>query len=144
MQPIRFTIPGKPVGKARPRLGRYGTYTPEKTRAYETLVKWNFKLATKFKNFKPMEGAVKVTITAIFAVPKSYSKKKREEALFNLEYTHKPDIDNISKIILDALNGLAWLDDSQVSSLSVCKNFGEKDQVIIELEEIKQWEYQEG
>ena len=72
---MKFEIIGKPIGKGRPRLGKYGTYTPTKTANYETLVKWTF--ANEFKDFKPIEGAVKAKITAVFTVPKSYSKKKR-------------------------------------------------------------------
>lgn len=131
---MKFEIIGKPIGKGRPRLGKYGTYTPTKTANYETLVKWTF--ANEFKNFKPIEGAVKAKITAVFTVPKSYSKKKRAEALTRIDYTHKPDFDNIAKIILDSLNGLAYIDDSQVSCLLVFKNYGEQEKVIVELEKI--------
>jgi Holliday junction resolvase RusA-like endonuclease len=131
---MKFEIIGKPIGKGRPRLGKYGTYTPTKTANYETLVKWTF--ANEFKNFKPIEGAVKAKITAVFTVPKSYSKKKRAEALTRIDYTHKPDCDNIAKIILDSLNGLAYIDDSQVSCLLVFKNYGEQEKVIVELEKI--------
>lgn len=131
---MKFEILGKPIGKGRPRLGKYGTYTPEKTANYETLVKWTF--ANEFKNFKPMERAVKAKITAIFAVPKSYSKKRRQELLNTVNYTKKPDVDNIAKIILDSLNGLAYQDDSQVSCLLVMKGYGEQEKVIVELEEV--------
>ena len=131
---MKFEIIGKPIGKGRPRLGKYGTYTPTKTANYETLVKWTF--ANEFKNFKPIEGAVKAKITAVFTVPKSYSKKKRAEALTRIDYTHKPYCDNIAKIILDSLNGLAYIDDSQVSCLLVFKNYGEQEKVIVELEKI--------
>lgn len=131
---VKFEILGKPTGKGRPRLGKYGTYTPANTANYETLVKWTF--VNEFKNFKPFEGAVKAKITAIFAVPKSYSKKKRAEALTKVDYTHKPDADNIAKIVLDSLNGLAYKDDSQVSALLVFKDYGEQEKVIVELEEI--------
>ena len=131
---MRFEILGKPIGKGRPRLGKYGTYTPEKTANYETLVKWTF--ANEFKDFKPMERAVKAKITAIFAVPKSYSKKQRQELLNTVNYTKKPDVDNIAKIILDSLNGLAYQDDSQVSCLLVMKGYGEQEKVIVELEEV--------
>lgn len=131
---MKFEIIGKPIGKGRPRLGKYGTYTPTKTANYETLVKWTF--ANEFKDFKPIEGAVKAKITAVFTVPKSYSKKKRAEALTKIDYTHKPDCDNIAKIILDSLNGLAYIDDSQVSCLLVFKNYGEQEKVIVELEKI--------
>ena len=131
---MKFEIIGKPIGKGRPRLGKYRTYTPTKTANYDTLVKWTF--ANEFKNFKPIEGAVKAKITAVFTVPKSYSKKKRAEALTKIDYTHKPDCDNIAKIILDSLNGLAYIDDSQVSCLLVFKNYGEQEKVIVELEKI--------
>lgn len=134
MYSIQLVIPGKPTGKGRPRLGKYKTYTPAKTVNYETLVKLTF--IDKYKNFKPFEGAVKAKITAVFSIPKSFSKKKKEEALLKRYYTHKPDADNITKIILDSLNGLAYKDDSQVAALEVYKMYGEQEKVIVELEEI--------
>lgn len=131
---MKFEILGKPIGKGRPRLGKYGTYTPIKTANYETLVKLAFM--DNFKSFKPMEGAVKAKITAVFTPPKSLSKKKQEELLYKINYTKKPDVDNIAKIILDSLNGLAYKDDSQVSALLIFKDYGEQEKVIVELEEI--------
>ena len=136
-----FEILGKPQGKARPRIGKFGAYTPQKTVLYEKTVKDTFK--KQFPNFEPITGEIKVKIEAVFEVPKSYSKKKRE-GLLPIEgvehsgagYTHKPDVDNISKIILDSLNGLAYKDDSQVTCLLVFKEYGYENKVIVELEEI--------
>lgn len=131
---ISFEIPGKPGSKGRPRLGKYGTYTPEKTKSYETLVKYIF--INEFKGFKPFTGYIEANITAIFEIPKSYSKKKTKELLEgHNNYDHKPDTDNIAKIILDSLNGLAYKDDSQVTILHVNKEYGEQAKVIVELKE---------
>ena len=55
----------------------------------------------------------------------------------NVDYTKKPDADNIAKIILDSLNGLAYKDDSQVSALMVLKDYGTENKIIVELEEVK-------
>ena len=130
---IIFEILGKPIGKQRPRLSRYGTYTPTKTKNYEELVRYNFK--NKYKNFTPLEGALEATIYAIFEVPKSYSKKKKAELLAKtFTYTHKPDTDNIAKIILDSLNGVAYKDDSQIVQLKVCKLYGEQEKVVVGLD----------
>lgn len=134
---ISFEIPGKPGSKARPRISRYTkqAYTPQKTLNYENLVKYIF--ITEHKDFKPFENSVKAKITAIFEVPKSYSKKKRTELLnWNYGYPHKPDTDNIAKIVLDSLNGLAYKDDAQITKLEVEKSYGEQAKVIVELEEI--------
>lgn len=136
-----LVIPGKPQGKARPRIGKFGAYTPQKTVLYENTVKNTFK--KQFPKFEPITGEIKVKITALFEVPKSYSKKKRE-GLLPIEgiehsgagYPHKPDADNISKIILDSLNGLAYVDDAQVTCLLVFKEYGYEDKVIVEIEEI--------
>lgn len=131
---ISFEVKGKPIGKGRPRLGKYGTYTPEKTKSYEALVKYIF--INEFKNFKPFTGYIEANITAIFEVPKSYSKKKTKELLDgHNNYDNKPDLDNIAKIILDSLNGLAYKDDSQVTILHVNKEYGEQAKVIVELKE---------
>jgi Holliday junction resolvase RusA-like endonuclease len=136
-----FEILGKPQGKARPRIGKFGAYTPQKTVLYENTVKNTFK--KQFPNFEPFTGEIKVCINAVFEVPKSYTKKKREQLLpiegitnNGAGYTNKPDVDNISKIILDSLNGLAYVDDSQVTCLLVFKEYGYENKVVVELQEI--------
>ena len=133
---IRFEVLGKPVAKARPRLSKYGnTYTPQKTVNYENLVKYTFQ--SEFPQHKPYEGIIEANITAIFEVPKSYSKKKTNDLLNNNNnYDHKPDCDNLAKIILDSLNGIAYRDDAQVTILHVNKEYGEQSKVIVELKEI--------
>ena len=133
---IEFTIPGEPVGKARPRVAQGHAYTPQKTRDYEERVRWCWKAIAK--GAPPLEGPVSVTIDALHRVPKSASK-----ALLQSIYAgqvvpmKKPDPDNVAKIILDALNGLAYLDDKQVIRLSVNKAYDlfEAGCVIVRVEE---------
>ena len=69
MTSIQFTVPGVPVGKGRPRVTRYGTYTPEKTRAYEEKVRlcWQTQSGKSFPAGIPLLAH----ITAWFSVPKS-------------------------------------------------------------------------
>lgn len=132
-----FEILEKPMGKERPRINRYtrAIYTPTKTSSFEEKVKWAFKgkynIETELST-KPF----KAKIIAVFRPPEKISKKKRAELLFGVNYTKKPDADNIAKIVLDSLNGLVYKDDSQVTLLSVFKYYGEEDKVVVELEEI--------
>jgi Holliday junction resolvase RusA-like endonuclease len=130
---ISFEILGKPLGKARPRVNTYTgvTYTPTKTVNYENFVKLCF--IQKYRNFTPLETALKIKITAFFEVPTSYSKKKKRE-LIGQPCTKKPDIDNVVKIILDSLNKLAYKDDNQIAKLEIEKLYGEQAKVIVELE----------
>lgn len=132
---IEFEILGKPMGKQRPRLGKFGTYTPDKTINYENLVKLTFM--NKYKNFTPIEKPIKATIKAYFTIPQSYSQKKKRELLMQTSYTHKPDSDNIAKIILDSLNKIAYIDDAQISKLIITKEYAEQDKVIVEIEELE-------
>ncbi|MEX5590971.1 RusA family crossover junction endodeoxyribonuclease, partial [Pseudomonas urmiensis] len=63
-------------------------------------------------------------------IPSSTSKKNRIGMLNGDIYpTKKPDADNIAKAVTDALNGLAYKDDSQIVILSVYKQYGETPQV---------------
>lgn len=133
-----FEIKEKAIGKQRPRYSSITgkMYTPTKTSTFEGKVKWAFKskynVATELST-KPF----KAKITAIFEPAKSLSKKKKEELLYKVDYTKKPDADNIAKIILDSLNGLAYKDDSQVSALLVLKDYGKENKILVELEEIE-------
>lgn len=134
---IRFTVPGEPTGKGRPRVvkknGFTRTYTPDKTVSYENLVKW---VVTSADNFKPITGEIEASIKAMYKIPKSMSKKDRklvDEG--KLHPTKKPDLDNVAKIILDSLNGIAYSDDSQVVRLTVEKHYSDEPRVEVVLRE---------
>lgn len=109
-------------------------YTPTATQKFEQKVKNAFleKYTLKELSDKP----IKAVIIAEFEPPKSISKKKRLELIEEvISYTKKPDIDNIAKIILDGLNGVAYKDDNQVAELRVYKRYGYENKIVVKLEE---------
>ena len=122
-----FTIPGEPTGKARPRVMKWGAYTPEKTVLYENLVKTAY-------NGRMMEGALCMEIKAKYQIPVSASKKK-QEAMRNMQMfpTKKPDCDNVIKIIADALNKIAYNDDSQIVIAKIEKMYADTPSVEVTL-----------
>lgn len=131
-----FEVIGDIKGKARPRVNTYTckAYTPTNTKDYELLVKQYFKI--KYPRFVPLENRIAVKIIATFKVPKTTTKKDREQIEKGLiSPTKKPDIDNIVKIILDALNQMAFKDDTQITKLEVEKVYGEEEKVYVAIEE---------
>lgn len=132
---IIFTIPGRPQGKARPRFTRTGhAYTPKATHDYEETIREAF-IAT---GEEMLDCPVHMLITATFAPPKSVSKTVREKMLKGeILPTIKSDADNIAKVVMDALNGLAYEDDKQVTSLSVFKTYGLDEGITIIIKEDK-------
>ena len=134
---MKFVIEGRPQGKARARtfynsrLGKMQSITPEQTRSYEDLIRWSYKAAGGTYLGK---GQFTVAIRAIYEVPVSYPKKKREAAARGeIKPCVKPDVDNITKSILDALNGVAYYDDSGVIELKVSKEYGDSARVEVEI-----------
>lgn len=131
-----FEVPGKVVGKGRPRLNTYTgvVYTPVKTKDYETLVEEYFLL--KYPRFKILEGRIKVSIVAYFVIPKSTKKSDIDKMLENsISPTKKPDIDNIVKVVLDSMNKFAFKDDNQITKLEVEKKYGIEEKIYIKIEE---------
>ncbi len=131
-----FEVIGDIKGKARPRVNTYTcqVYTPNTTKDYEELVKQYFKV--KYPRYVPLENRVSVKIVAYFKIPKTTSKKDKELIEKGLiSPTKKPDIDNIVKIILDALNKMAFKDDNQITKLEVEKIYGEEEKIFIKIEE---------
>lgn len=136
MRKIRFIIPGKPKGKERPRLTKYGgIYTPKQTQKYQELVGIMYRSAGGREI--DAKVPVRVHITAIYQIPSSTNKAMRElmhEA--KLLPVGKPDIDNVVKIVLDGLNKVAWHDDAQVVSVLAEKEYGDEQCVIVTIEEL--------
>lgn len=136
MQKYEFEMIGEIMGKARPRMNtRTGrAYTPTNTKNYEYFLRQWF--IREYPNFKPIEGRVKVEIVAYFDIPRSTSKKREAEMLAdNISPTKKPDADNIVKIVLDAMNKFAYLDDTQVTHCTVVKKYAITPKIVVTIEE---------
>lgn len=122
---VQFSVDGKPFGKERPKFARQGnfvkTYTPQNTLLHEEEVAIMYAKVAKGQRFakgKPLD----IEIIAYYPIPKSTSKKKRKEMLeHRLRPTVKPDLDNVAKLIYDALNGVAWYDDNAIVDARVQK-----------------------
>ena len=118
----------RPVAKGRARAfiraGHIGHYTPEKTVAYETMVKLVAQQA--MRGGDPITGPVSLVVRAFMTIPASWSQKKQREAAVDvIKPTSKPDLDNMVKAIKDGVNGVVWRDDSQVTFLTAIKRYGQ-------------------
>ena len=124
---IYFKVDGAAVPKQRPRISGRRAYTPKRTKDYEERVLRAF--CSSYSGFCPMFGKdtpVSISINVYQAIPKSWSKKKRLQAEAGeiVPLSRNGDIDNIAKSILDALNGFAYEDDCQVTTLMITKQYG--------------------
>lgn len=131
-----FEVDGPIKGKGRPRVNMAtgSVYTPTDTKDYEMLVKQYFMI--KYPRHEIITGRIKIEIKAFMEIPKSTSSKMKEKMLAGeISPTKKPDIDNITKIVLDALNKVVFKDDNQVTKIEVEKVYSEKAKVFIRIEE---------
>ena len=140
MMQIHFQVEGDPKGKGRPRFSRVGSftkvYTDKQTLTYEALIATFAKQAINAT--EPLKTPVSVFLYVRLTIPQSYPKKRREACLSGAEKPcKKPDIDNIAKTYLDAMNGVIFVDDTQVIDLHVKKVYAEKagvDVMVMELQ----------
>ena len=121
---VTFKVDANPVGKQRARYVKRGnfvqTYTPEKTRTYETLIR--DAAIEAMGSAEPLETPVSLYLYIRVPIPKSHSKKKVEACLNGLDQPiKKPDASNILKSVEDGMNGIVYKDDSQIVNLHVTK-----------------------
>lgn len=134
---VQFTIPGKPMGKQRPRHTRNGVvYTHDKTVNYEQWVRLCYQEQCGNKTFTTYP--IMVHIHAYFGIPQSASKKQKQLMINGMvKPTKKPDVDNIIKIVLDGLNGIAYADDKQVAIVSCTKEYDEIERVDVMIKSLE-------
>ena len=130
-----FTVPGDPKGTARartfydPRVGRMVSKTPENTAVYENLVKLCYQSAARGYRF-PDDSPLRISIRAYLGIAQRTAKKWRPGMLLGLiRPTKKPDVDNITKAVLDALNQVAYKDDAAIVQFSVEKFYSDNPRV---------------
>ena len=119
-------VKGKVRGKARPRKGKHGFYTPNDTKSYEEIIRKEY---IKQCN-KKLDGPVEF-ILYIYKTKAKFTKK--EKALIEEDKCWcitKPDADNVAKLVLDALNKTAYTDDNQIVKITVFKKWTLDDERI--------------
>lgn len=115
-----------PVPKGRPRFTRTGhAFTDKKTLKAEAEIR---KAALAEWGKRPFEGAVELIIQFTFKKPKSNKKPM---------HTQRPDLDNCAKLVSDAINGVAFLDDCQVVSIACTKGWGERGEIALAVVEVE-------
>lgn len=130
MSHIEFEINTIPKGKGRPRLTTLGghahAYTPKNTLEFEREIAAAYKLKYPTFQFAPEDY---LTVEILIKVPilKSFTKKEKEQARSGLLLpAKKPDIDNIIKSILDALNSVCYPDDKQIVTIIAKKIYSDE------------------
>lgn len=150
---LRLTILGEPMGKQRPKFSSVGnfvkTYTPKETTNYESKVVNAYREQYNGKIFDTHQELY-ATIVAYFPITKQHyrfhkktnsvdlDKVGEQMKLGKVSHIKKPDCDNIAKICLDALNDIAYPDDSQIVCLLVLKKYSENPRVEITIESNKE------
>lgn len=132
---IEFFVPGKPQGKARARTftlpnGMVRSCTPGKTVAYEGMIRGCYRVAADGRPEPTYSKGtpVRIRITAYYKPPARTTKRELFQIQNGLKFPlRKPDVDNIIKAVADALNGIAYHDDSQVVEVTANKVFADEE-----------------
>lgn len=131
---LTLTIPGEPCAQGRPRFSTAGgfvkAYDPDKSRNYKAYVKMCAIKSMQEQGWTLTEKALSIEIRAFMSIPSSKSKKFKQAAIVGIERpTKKPDVDNVFKILTDALSGIAYKDDKQIVAATVNKWYAEVPRV---------------
>lgn len=123
MKSVSYFVHGRPIGQARARATNKGGFArihsdPESGSARQEHIA-AFNAATRGVISAPHEGPVTCEITLFHQVPQKWWSGKN--------CTRKPDVDNVAKLVLDALNAVAYRDDSQVNDLVVSKGWADSE-----------------
>lgn len=133
MKPVTFTVPGEPVPQPRPRVSTRGgfarAYVPAKhpVHAYRAAIAEEAAKAGLEETGEPVE----VIVDAVFARPKSHLTKKGVKP--SAPVLPRPDVDNIGKACLDALQDVMG-DDTHVRRLVVEKSYGTQSRTTIRVQ----------
>jgi Holliday junction resolvase RusA-like endonuclease len=131
---MTFVVPGKPAGKARPRLNRLRghIYSPDPGAFQVRVAEFGFAAG-----LRPADGPFELVVTIARKLPKSWSKVKRER--MRGEWAEgKPDTINVGAAICDGLEGVAWHDDLQVATIRMYRHWADEDSTHITVKALRE------
>lgn len=123
IEPVTIVFDGPPRAQARARFGRGRAFTAPATRQFQNSFGWQARAAMIGR--QPIAGAVALTVRFELKVPRSWSERKRTDAIIGLiPPISRPDLDNFLKAALDACNGIVFADDAHITEISAKKIYG--------------------
>lgn len=142
MSEVRFTVYGNPVAKQRARVVRRGSfvssYTPKETLEGEASIREVAQALLREGKARRLEGAIEADLAFYREPQRSCSHKDRERKLAGiLRPVGAPDWDNLAKLACDALNGVLYGDDSQITDVVVRKRYCTTPRTEIVLREVR-------
>jgi len=118
---LTFTVYGQPVPQPRARVSTRGGFARAYVPAKHAIHAWRDAIVASYRG--PLHhGPLCVAVNFRFARPASHTGKRGLTVAGKLAKYPRPDADNLLKA-LDALNGVAWLDDSQIVRLCGAKGW---------------------
>ncbi len=122
---LEFTVPGEPHTKLRARHGKGFTFQPKANLTNEDTVRtYALREMREAGQEAPHEGPLTMVVNFWFQPPKSWPRWKTDLVdESRIAHTAKPDIDNLLKLVKDALNTIVWLDDAQVVRVYASKHY---------------------
>jgi Holliday junction resolvase RusA-like endonuclease len=134
---LSFVVPGDPTPWMRPRHNSRGPFT----RFYNAPKHDKFMRLVRQKALAVFEssdglwqGPVRAKVFCLFQIPKSRpGYVKRSIRAGRTVCTNRKDVDNLAKIVLDALNDNVYVDDRQVLDLHVRKTYSDNPRLLVKL-----------
>lgn len=136
-----FVVPGVPVAQGRPRFSKVNgfvvAYDPEKSKNYKAMIAY---IANMKGPRIPLDCPVRLSLKIFLPIPKSFSKKKRENAIAgNLRPTKKPDVSNVLKGVEDAIKEIIYKDDSQIVEYGIVgKWYSERPRIEVRIDVVEE------
>ncbi len=129
---VRFSVPGEAVQKDRPRFFKRQIYTPLKTKAFQFQV--GLYAAQAMQGRQPWQCPMELCVKFYRSPADSWSRRRRQAAIEQAVVpVSKPDIDNLAKAVMDALNGIVYLDDAQVYRLDALQLYGHESKTVVQV-----------
>jgi Holliday junction resolvase RusA-like endonuclease len=130
---IAFKIHGQATAFARAGAMGKRRFTPQKQAAHMYVIQQTAIAKMQLDGASIIEGPVQAIIRVSYPYPSSWSNRKKADTKWKVS---RPDCDNLAKIILDALNGIVWVDDAQVVELNVQKQYGLNAETLVTIQEL--------
>jgi len=133
---ITLQLNGKPIPKARPRMGKQGVvYDPQKKVSNKIRCQLLQQIGAKGA-LRRVQGACTVDMTFYTPIPNSWSHKRTMDVLGKPDVT-RPALDNYAKFYCDLMNDLIYADDNQITELWCEKVYSDVPKVSIKIQELK-------